>query len=326
MDLLITLKSSGKDDADDDNIDGHSLHGVILWGSHDDDRHELLCPDDQPQAWRRTLPMAAEPLVFDYNYDYVADLLVVDGKGARTVLVFSADRAAHPEQIHLDSTHSDRLKAQHSNAFVDLNGDGEADVLLTTQTGLELYYRFSGTMVYHGHLAWPPGVGGGTVASCPVDTCVGQAVFADFDLNGQLDLILPVCFDIDCKNSSMYLVPVNELGAAKSWRWAPMSLDLGKLTFLVPDPGRQSLLRLLAPRVGDIDLDGFPDLLMPLFNHTSGAPETHLLLNTPCGAFTACQPFWRQYQLRPSFTQGGYRTYRVIHFLQNKYYFSPVCS
>ena len=301
MDLLLTLRI-GDDDDDDAAEDGHQLHGVILWGDHDDGRHELLCLEDQPEAWRKDIHLISEPLVFDYNYDYVADLMFVDGNGTRTVLVFSPDRAATPEKIHLDSLHSDHLKAQHSNAFVDLNSDGEADVLLTTQSGLELFYRASGALVYHSHVSWPPGIGNGS-NSCPVDQCVGQAVFTDFDLNGQLDLILPVCFDISCKNSSMYLIPVDELGAARTWRWQPMSIDLGRLTFLLPQPS-ESGLRLLSPRVGDIDLDGFPDLLMPLYNHTSAAPETHLLLNTPCGAFAACQPFWRQFQLRPSFTQG----------------------
>jgi hypothetical protein len=293
------------DDEEDEGVvtDGHRLHAVILWGEHSEAKHELLCHEDQPKAWRKTFHLVLEPLVFDYNYDYVADLLVVDGNGTRTVLVFSADRSAAPERIRVESPRSDRLKAQHSNAFLDLNSDGEADVLLTTESGLELYYRVGDTLVFNNHVPWPPGVGG-TSSSCPVDKCVGQAVFTDFDLNGLLDLILPVCFDISCQNSSMYLIPVNELGTAKSsWRWQPMSIDLGKLTFLQPDPA-ESILRLLAPRVGDIDLDGFPDLLMPLYNHTSNAPETHLLLNTPCGAYAACQPFWRQYQLRPSFTQG----------------------
>ncbi len=309
MDLLLTLRM-GADDSDDadasDDADGHhALHGMILWGNHDDEgRHELTCLEDQPQAWRKVFPLAAEPLVFDYNYDYVADLLTVSRNGTRCVLVFSTDRSAPYDTVHLDSPRFDHLKAQHANAFVDLNSDGEADVLLTTQSGLELYYRLDGgALVYHSHVAWPPGLVGG--GGCTVDLCVGQAVFTDFDLNGQLDLILPVCFDTACRNSSMYLIPVTELGTAAggTWRWTPMSLDLGKLTFLTPEPG-ESRLRLLAPRLGDIDLDGFPDLLMPLFNRTSGAPETHLLLNTPCGAYAACQPFWRQYQLRPSFMQG----------------------
>ena len=33
--------------------------------------------------------------------------------------------------------------------------------------------------------------------------------------------------------------------------------------FILIDP-ESNLLQLMAPRVGDVDLDGFPDLLMPL--------------------------------------------------------------
>ena len=71
--------------------------------------------------------------------------------------------------------------------------------------------------------------------------------------------------------------------------------------FLPPDTS-SSPLRLLSPRVGDVDLDGFPDLLLTLYNTSLGPPsaaiaETVLLLNTHCGQFAACHPYWRQFQV-----------------------------
>ncbi len=61
-------------------------------------------------------------------------------------------------------------------------------------------------------------------------------MFADFDLTGTLDLIVPICFDPECKNSYMFFMNLTDLWTAKSWTWRPMSLDLlgGQLTFYPP--------------------------------------------------------------------------------------------
>ena len=67
--------------------------------------------------------------------------------------------------------------------------------------------------------------------------------------------------------------------------------------------------------MGDVDLDGFPDLLVTLYNplKQNGAPlasvaEPMLLLNTGCGptdqSFSGCHPAWRQFQVSPGFMQG----------------------
>ena len=82
--------------------------------------------------------------------------------------------------------------------------------------------------------------------------------------------------------------------------------------FLPADQTSDSPLRVLSPRVGDVDLDGFPDLLVTLYNHDklgegaslSSVAEPMLLLNTGCGSFSGCHPTWRQFQLSPGFMQG----------------------
>ena len=63
----------------------------------------------------------------------------------------------------------------------------------------------------------------------------------------------------------MFIVNLTDLWISTTWKWQPMSLDLvgGQLNFYPPDPDK-NILQLLAPRVGDVDMDGFPDILMPL--------------------------------------------------------------
>ena len=57
---------------------------------------------------------------------------------------------------------------------------------------------------------------------------VGQLAFADFDLDGQLDLIFPVCHDgTTCANSTIYFSSASKLMQVSYWffsyrLWAPL--------------------------------------------------------------------------------------------------------
>lgn len=316
MDLLIVYESDSDSDL--------TLTARIAWGEHfiKPNDHRLLCPSKQKAAWHKEITgLYSEPLVFDYDGDYTADILTTDADDNRIVYQFNgADRSNPVVNITLSSLGDKKpakLKSQHSNAHIDLNGDGAADLFVTTQEGMELYentktggedgYKF------HSAIPWPKEAVGG---ECTVDQCVGQAVFADFDLSGTLDLIIPMCFDPKCSNSSIYLINSTKLWdlpeTGSTWSWVPMSLDLGNFRFLPPvtkpsfkDP-KVSPLRLLAARVGDVDLDGFPDIMMTLYNISAGIDNyrSHLLLNAPCGPLSGCSPFWRQFQVQPGYTQG----------------------
>ena len=58
-----------------------------------------------------------------------------------------------------------------------------------------------------------------------------------------------------------------------------LTIDLRSLRFkFIPD---DPIYGALAPRVGDIDLDGYPDLLLRMQNPNTDRMESHLLLNVP---------------------------------------------
>ena len=113
----------------------------------------------------------SEPVVIDYNRDYIADLLFVTTEGDRQVLLFSKSRTVgSQQQITLDSqNHTDQMKAEHSSAWIDLSGDGAADLMLTTQAGLELYKGEKAGLAMHSLVPWPT-----LLEGCSVDRCVGQ--------------------------------------------------------------------------------------------------------------------------------------------------------
>ena len=55
----------------------------ILWGNHTDSLHHMVCLDDQESSWTKTIKLSSQPLVFDYDADYISDLLVVEADGNR---------------------------------------------------------------------------------------------------------------------------------------------------------------------------------------------------------------------------------------------------
>jgi len=317
MDLLIVYESDIESDL--------TLTARIAWGEHEmkTKDHGLLCPSKQKAAWHKEITgLYSEPLVFDYDGDYTADILTTDADDNRIVYKFNGAERSNPVvNLTLPSASGDekpaKLKSQHSNAHIDLNNDGAADLFVTTQEGMEIFENTKNGgddgYKFHSSIPWPKEAVSG---ECTVDQCVGQAVFADFDLSGTLDLIIPMCFDPKCSNSSIYLINTTKLWdlppTGSTWSWVPMSLDLGNFRFLPPvtkpsfkDPA-VSPLQLLAPRVGDVDLDGFPDIMMTLYNISEGIGfyRSHLLLNAPCGPLSGCSPFWRQFQVQPGYTQG----------------------
>jgi len=308
LDLMIVTKKIM-------NIEGQSKKVMAVWVIWGDSSPGAALDCDKkvkvvPIKNESVQQFDSEPVVIDYNRDYIADLLFVTTEGDRQLLLFSTSRTV--ESWHhrtLDSqNHTDQLKTQHSSAWIDLSGDGAADLMLTTQAGLELYKGGKEELELHSLVPWPD-----LLEGCTADQCVGQAVFADFNLEGELDIVLPVCFDPTCSNSSLLQHSVKEVwekGAKLEWK--AMSLDLEGLRFLPPDRTSDSPLRVLSPRVGDVDLDGFPDLLVTLYKHDklgdgaslSSVAEPMLLLNTGCGSFSGCHPTWRQFQLSPGYMQG----------------------
>ena len=115
--------------------------------------------------------------------DYAADLLTVQGdENQRVVYQFSKKREV--SQVSLSSPSQDDLKSEHGNAFVDVTEDGRADLVLTTQSGLEIYEAGSdGSYKYRCTVQYPE------LAECSVDQCIGQPVFFDFSLSGSLDMV-----------------------------------------------------------------------------------------------------------------------------------------
>ena len=91
----------------------------------------------------------------------------------------------------------------HSNSYVDLDGDGNADIIVTTEKHFEIWHNAGQkelNFVHSKSVKLPE--------KCGDDCKVGQLAFADFDLDGKLDVLFPLCLDSECVESQIYFTTV----------------------------------------------------------------------------------------------------------------------
>lgn len=254
MDVLVTI--ANKDD---------SLDVFINYG----DGINLSCASfDQPTI----KGMKGEPLALDFNHDMIIDLFGLNKDGKRTIWKF-VNRTEPPIEIELKGSPglAGDLKIPHSHAIVDLNNDFLADLVVTCKEGFE---------IWNGETSNKSETGFVYNTTIKVDSNVqifGQAIFMDMELRGQFDQIVPVCFDKQCHNSTLLV--------ARSDQFIPLHMIFKDNTnnlwgWSVPDDS-DPYGNTIPLRVGDYNLDGYPDILATL-QHTNGDKQTFLLENVEC--------------------------------------------
>ncbi len=116
----------------------------------------------------------------------------------RGIWVFAKeDRHEKPYYSTLEGNVTEPFRFPHSNAFVDLNADGNADLFVTGERAFHLWKDVGSHSAVHfeKHLSVEYPKCGQSGGQCSV---VGQSAFADFDLDGKLDTIFPACAQADC--------------------------------------------------------------------------------------------------------------------------------
>ncbi|PKK80668.1 hypothetical protein RhiirC2_649600 [Rhizophagus irregularis] len=184
------------------------------------------------------------------------------------------------------------LSDPHSNAFIDLNGDCKSDLFLTCQdtSGKLTYQIWTNTM--DGYVFSKSG---------DLPQGVGQISFADMDGDGTLDMVFPVCNN-GCKIHVAYnrQMPLCENKDSKDCRKASelcipddsfnfdMTTDASNGGYVILDlqselPTGEDIVLLdpdfngilpISLRIGDYNLDGYPDLLVI----TSNSKGSHVTL------------------------------------------------
>lgn len=246
MDILVTTIEKG----------ANKTSVFILWGARD----SVECPADESQP---VLSTHDQPLVLDFNQDMISDLFGLNSDGKRMFWIFGPNRTAPREQPMKHEGHM--LRTPHSHAFVDLDGDFVSDLVLSTEKGFEVWNGQVQDFAFNHSFNYPEGV--------HYDT-VGQNLFLDVALNSHLELILPVCFNGRCENSTIFIYDGDQ------WRdLRPNFKDAQGNTWGFVKPNGGKFTDAITPRGGDFNLDGYPDLLVTLeYQH---AIRTVLLENVP---------------------------------------------
>ncbi|XP_041976929.1 T-cell immunomodulatory protein [Aricia agestis] len=250
MDILLTTQAP--------NVTS-DIHDVrILWGG----TPSLNCSD----ALTVKTTTIGQPVVLDYNRDMVIDLFGINLKKKRVFWVFDESRSTPIEYVMTEGL-SKEIKLPHSHAFLDVNDDNAADLLVTTKLDVEIWLNEQPGFTYNKSIELLVGYA----------TIYGQALFIDVALSGQFYLVLPVCCDIACKNSTI-LIYDNE-------KWNDLQVDFndgkGTLWRFVP-PRNETYLDTITMRSGDYNMDGYPDILVTLCPVNSDDTSVLLLHNVAC--------------------------------------------
>lgn len=115
MDVLVSTKCSG----------AATLDIFILWG-HLKNINCTLVPLIKTQG---------EPMVLDYNNDFITDLFGEDEKGKRAFWVFHNNKTFTKIAFNKgcsEGTIPTPIRKPHSNAYLDLNSDCVADIFVTS--------------------------------------------------------------------------------------------------------------------------------------------------------------------------------------------------
>lgn len=251
MDILFTTQIQ--------NISSDTHEVRILWGG----MSTLNCSDAQLIK----VITIGQPLVLDYNRDMILDLFGINSQNQRVFWVFDKSRST-PEEVLMIGDNLKKIKLPHSHSFLDVNDDNAADLLVTTELDVEIWlneetsgFKYNNSIdLLVGH-----------------PTIYGQALFIDVALSGQFFLVIPVCYDLDCINSTI-LIYDNE-------QWHDLQVDFndgkGTLWRFVP-PRNETYLDTITMRSGDYNMDGYPDILMTLSPVNSKDTKAFLLHNVVC--------------------------------------------
>lgn len=232
--------------------------------------------------------MRGQPLALDYDKDFIIDLFGMDAHGERRFWIFKKPQDGHrkpPDAIGMKNAKGGELRIPHSHAIIDLNKDFTADLVLATLGGFEIWNGTEDEEAFVYSHEIPLFVGS-------YDAQIGQAIFLDVELDGSLLMVVPLCFDAKCHNSTIFVHHGNHFHDLH----IDFKDDHNDVWGFVPPERENWANQVISLRGGDFNLDGYPDLLATL-SKSPGQQQTFLLENVPCEK-VACNHMKRTFAIR----------------------------
>lgn len=226
----------------------------VIWGND----QRLNCSSEL------VIKMTGQPLAIDYNQDMIIDLFGMDVNQTRTFWIFAKDRQPMTvERMEKPANLNEWLPIRnpHANAFLDLNDDFFADLIVTTKDHFEVWHGTEQGFEFSHKI--------------PVDPkfqLVGQSLFLDVELKGKLNLIVPVCTDQACTKTKIMIWT----GLAEGWQ--DLKAETPGWNFAVDSSHLYT--NAITLHGGDFNMDGYPDLLATLKSTETGEFRSFLLENS----------------------------------------------
>ena len=180
----------------------------------------------------------------------IGDLLIQDSNDLRFIYLFENGNFTSIQQLLGDN----KIRNPNSNAFIDLDNDFIADLFIEDENGYEYFYLKPLTKLPNNEFI--------KRIFAPDDATIGSSTFIDYNSDGVIDHLVPVCKDYGCAKGSSIVV----------WKQEELSFIRIASKFTDPDNPKKHLCfvkefneqQLIIPmklRHGDVDGDGYIDLL-----------------------------------------------------------------
>lgn len=263
-DLLVTTKKDGET--------SYSLS--IYWG----DKNEVY---SSANSYNSIDTFFDEPLVLDANGDTISDLYVVYTNNTRVFLVGAMKQEKWDFVVKPFKAQNSSIKlldpySPHSNAFIDLTGDGSADLFLTCQHGggddekveYEIWngselglqqYKIISTLD-NPYFNYP-------------NIKLSPTAFADFNADGKQDLLVATCtLDGEHCKEGQILIHANDdwhllFSTNEDWNF--------------PNTQGELLHEQNTLHIADFNLDSYPDILM-IMQNKNGQRKAVVFYNKMC--------------------------------------------
>ncbi|KAM7541904.1 hypothetical protein Aperf_G00000010252 [Anoplocephala perfoliata] len=210
----------------------------------------------------------SQPIVCDVNADMIADIYGQDSTGSRVVYLGDSTGFLTKKLF----TNSMRNLASTSNSgFSSLGTSTNPSLILLTDDGMEVFTDLAST----GGRLGPADIMNINLPSGVKTNTIGKFVFGDFDMSRDIKILLLNCENGDCKRPQIWISP---LTTANYWVSVPVNLRPigfsgdGEWSLASVTTAGFSTSALVGPSLGDVDLDGYPDLAVGLKYTSSDLP------------------------------------------------------
>ncbi|KAK6186117.1 hypothetical protein SNE40_008215 [Patella caerulea] len=277
MDVMVTRRNEGVTDG--------PLQVVIYWGNILKSNLDTI-----PLVIKETF--ADQPAIIDVNGDMIPDLLgeiSMNGDKQRTYWIFGNDRNYTLETVKNETTSAPLapLHIPQSSAFLDFNMDLTADLITVSDESGKIQFEI--WLNQKGKLVWNQ-----TIVSPEELKSFGQPIFLDMDNDHSVDIVLPGCTDTtDCiTTSAIYVWSKNK------WYKLHVKFNDGTNQWgFLKDNTIPTLSVPINLRMGDLNLDGFPDALTVLSwkKAENKSQVAYVLKNVGC---STCDGFSRTFTIQ----------------------------